>query len=124
MNRREILGWIVALPFVGWCWEAVVPHCKKLVGGRSQKQYLYVQSDIGQDTPGYGDSPERPTATLDHALTLCEDGGDACVYVLPGHRETIQGKSAVNADLSKSGKLAVIGLGESGNRPVFEFQDE
>ena len=78
----------------------------------------YVDSGIGTDGAGYGQSPQSPTATLDYVIALTTaDNGDV-IYVAPGHAETLTGADGV--DIDKAG-LRIVGLGEGANKPVFTF---
>lgn len=76
---------------------------------------LYVD-DSGSDAAGYGESPDKPVATLDYAVGLCTaDQGDV-IFVMPGHAESLAADSAVDIDVAG---VTVIGLGWGRNMPTF-----
>lgn len=77
----------------------------------------YVPGGIaGVDHTSYGDTPYRPFATLDYAVSQCMAGRSDVIYVLPGHAETIATATALDIDIAST---RVIGLGVGSNRPTF-----
>jgi hypothetical protein len=78
----------------------------------------FVDSGIGVDGAGYGQSPDTPVATLDYAVGLCTANNGDVIYVMPGHAETIIGDSGVDIDVAG---VKVIGLGWGASRPTFNF---
>ena len=70
---------------------------------------FFVHSVTGSDIPSpYGDSPDKPFATVDYAIGKCTaDKGDV-IYVMPGHVETLASASAIDCDVSG---ISIIGIG-------------
>lgn len=79
---------------------------------------FFACSVTGTDAAGYGLSPDAPTATIDYAIGLCTAAKGDCIYVLPGHTETLTGAASVAADVSG---ISIIGLGTGRNRPVLNY---
>ena len=78
----------------------------------------YVDSGIGTDGAGYGQSPQSPTATLDYVIALTTASNGDIIYVAPGHAENLSAVDGV--DIDKAG-LRIVGLGEGANRPTFTY---
>lgn len=78
----------------------------------------YVPGGVaGSDTAGaHGDTPYRPFATLDYAVSQCTANRGDYIYVLPGHAETIATATALALDVAG---ITVIGLGSGNTRPTF-----
>jgi hypothetical protein len=99
-------------------------YFRRAVGGRvaiedmarSCGQRLFVCSGTGTDGSGYGFSPEKPLATLLHAISHCEDHKGDIVYLMPGHAEAIA--AATSAVIDKAG-VEIIGLGRGSLQPTF-----
>lgn len=68
------------------------------------------------DSGGYGDTPYRPFATLDYAVSRCTAARGDVIYVNPGHAETIATATALDVDISG---VRIIGIGNGSNRPTF-----
>jgi hypothetical protein len=76
---------------------------------------FFVDSNKGSnDYPGK--NPEKPFATVDHAVTHCTSGKMDTIFVAPNHAETIS--SSTEMRISVDG-ICVIGLGRGENRPTF-----
>jgi len=78
----------------------------------------FVHSGTGSDAAGYGQSPDKPTASLDYAIGLCAASKGDVIYVLPGHTETIAATDGFDADVAG---IKIIGLGWGAARPTFTF---
>ena len=65
-----------------------------------------------------GDSPQRPLATLNGAMTRATASNGDMVVLMPGHAETVT--SATSHVISKAG-LTIVGVGIGSNRPTFTF---
>lgn len=76
----------------------------------------FVDSGIGSNAAGFGQSPDAPTATLDYAVGLCTANNGDVIYVMPGHAENLAADSAVDIDVAG---ITVIGLGSGADRPTF-----
>lgn len=73
------------------------------------------------DSAGYGNTPDKPFATLDYAVASCTaDKGDV-IYVMPGHNEGIT--AAAEIDLDVAG-ITVRGLGRGSNKPTIDFDHQ
>lgn len=59
---------------------------------------------------------QRPFATLQRAIDMCDQGTGDIIMIKPGHMETISSATALL--LNKSG-IAIIGLGSGCQRPMF-----
>lgn len=69
---------------------------------------------VGVDAAGaYGDSPQRPFATIDYAHNQCAANRGDLIIVLPGHAETTT--AAITCDLAG---VRIAGLGVGRNRPA------
>lgn len=78
---------------------------------------LFVLSVNGVDEiTAYGSRPDRPLATIDYAINNSASGDT--IYVLEGHRETINSSAALVPDVPK---LSIIGVGTENNRPVISL---
>ena len=72
----------------------------------------------GASDGNLGDSPDKPLATLNGAITRATaDNGDY-IFLMPGHAENCS--SATTQVISKSG-LTIIGIGQGSIRPTFTF---
>lgn len=78
---------------------------------------FYVDSNAAgaSDGEGYGSTPDSPLATIDYAIGLCTANQGDVIIVLPGHAESINAASAIDAD--KAG-ISIIGLGIGEDRPT------
>lgn len=95
--------------------------------GAGSGQTFYVDSVSGADTAGNGTKPSRPFATVNFAVGQCTANSGDTVIVLEGHTETVT-TSASGSSLAGAGELnfgvagvRVIGLGNPGTAPVFNF---
>lgn len=82
--------------------------------------HLFVDSGAtgAADTAGHGYSWSNPTATLNHAMTLCTaDQGDI-VHIAAGHSETVTTSSSTHPDIDIAG-VHVIGHGSGYSKPTF-----
>lgn len=86
--------------------------------GFSTGSRFFANSATGTDAPGYGLSPDSPTASLDYAIGLCTANKGDIVYVMPGHAESTSAANAELFDLDVAG-VSVIGLGVGDKRPTF-----
>lgn len=87
-------------------------------GGR----VLYVGNRTGT-TNGNGKSPNSPLATLSEAVTLMAtnlNGQGDCIYVLPGHAESVDAADWMS-ELSTLAGLSIVGLGTGTQRPTFTW---
>lgn len=67
------------------------------------------------DTPGYGDNPDRPFATIDYAIGQCEANNGDRIHVMPGHTETVVAAAGIDFDVAG---IEVIGMGIGTSRPT------
>lgn len=65
-----------------------------------------------------GDSPQRPLATLNGAITKATANNGDMIILMPGHTETVA--SALTQVIDKAG-LTILGVGVGSNRPTFNF---
>lgn len=91
-------------------------------GGRETTGSVYFVSSTAPGASNnvntHGTNPTTPFATLDYAIGACNaDKGDL-IYLMPGHAETINAASGIDADVSG---ITIIGLGNGRKRPVFTF---
>lgn len=70
------------------------------------------------DAAGYGQSPDKPFATLDYAESVCTANNGDVIYLMPGHAETVATAGAISFTLAG---ITVIGLGKGADRPTFTF---
>lgn len=59
---------------------------------------------------------QKPFATLQRAIDMCDQGTGDIIMIKPGHQETISSATALL--LNKAG-IAIIGLGSGCQRPIF-----
>lgn len=72
---------------------------------------------VGVDAAGaFGDSPQRPFATIDYAIGQCAANRGDIIYVLPGHNEGIT--ASITLDVAG---VQILGLGHGNTRPVIDF---
>lgn len=82
--------------------------------------HLFVDSGAtgAGDTAGHGYSWANPTATLNHAMTLCTANQGDIVHIAAGHSETVTTTSTTHPDLDIAG-VHVIGHGSGYSKPTF-----
>ena len=74
---------------------------------------------VGVDAAGaYGDSPQKPFATMEYATNQCSDNRGDVVEVLPNHTETIDAASDLNLDVAG---VHYYGLGYGSTRPTINY---
>lgn len=74
---------------------------------------------VGVDAAGvYGDSPQKPFATVDYAFGQCVANRGDVIVCLPGHSETLAAAAAIDADVAG---VTVYGLGRGSARPTFNL---
>ena len=80
----------------------------------------YVPGGVaGVDSAGaYGDTPQKPFATIDYAVGQCTANRGDWIVVLPGHVEAVA--AAAGLDLDVAG-LRIIFLGEGSTRGTIRF---
>lgn len=77
----------------------------------------YVPGGIaGVDHTSYGDTPQRPFATWDYAVSQCTANRGDVIVINPAHAETIATATALDIDVAG---VRTIGLGTGANRPTF-----
>jgi len=76
---------------------------------------FFVHSGTGTDAAGYGTAPDKPTATIDYAISLCTASKGDIIYVMPGHAESITSATAINCDVAG---ISIIGLGDGNLIPA------
>jgi len=74
-------------------------------------------STTGEDSAGYGQSPDSPVLTVDYAIGLAAAGDT--IYVAEGHNE---GSSSVIFDADVAG-IKIIGCGVGSRRPTFDYDN-
>lgn len=80
---------------------------------------FFVDSNHAQksDSPlPWGESPDKPFATLDYAIGRCTANQGDHILVMPNHAETITGAAGIAADVAG---ITIIGLGHGNQRPRF-----
>lgn len=75
---------------------------------------LWVDSNTGSNQNK--GTRERPLATLDYAIGLCDSNKGDTIMIKPGHSETITGAGGIAADVAG---IRIVGLGSYSNRPRF-----
>jgi hypothetical protein len=81
---------------------------------------FFVQSTNSNagDSPGKGQTPDAPFATINYAVSQCTaDQGDL-ILVLPGHVETLTAAAAVAVNVAG---VTILGLGEGRQRPRVNY---
>ena len=73
---------------------------------------LFVHSD-GTDSPGYGENPNAPFASIDYAIGNCVANALDRIFVLPGHAETITGTD-ITVDVAG---ITIEGIGRGSLMP-------
>ena len=90
-----------------------IPLADRITSGNA----LFVSSVDGVDEiTSYGSKPDRAVATIDYAINNSASGDT--IYVMEGHRETINSTAALVPDVPK---LSIIGIGNENNRPVISL---
>jgi len=81
---------------------------------------FFVQSghSAASDAAGYGNTPDKPFATLDYAVGKCTANQGDTIYVMPGHNEGITTAAQIALDMAG---IRVIGLGWGSLKPTFDF---
>ncbi len=87
--------------------------------GDSTGTRFYVHSVTGTDAAGWGNSPEKPVATLDYAIGLCTTLKHDIIYIVPGHAETYT-TTGTKCTFDVIG-VRIVGLGQGSNRATFTF---
>lgn len=77
---------------------------------------FWVDSGLGSDS-GSGDR-DHPFATIDYAIGRCTASNGDRIMVAAGHAETLTAAGAITCDVAG---VAIIGIGEGGNRPTLTF---
>lgn len=72
-------------------------------------------SSTNGDTAGFGDSPDKPFATIDFAVGQCTASNGDRIYVMPGHAETIAAAADLAFDVIG---IEVIGIGNGTTKPT------
>ena len=75
-------------------------------------------SATGADAAGYGENPDAPFLTIDHAIGNCTASNGDWIVVMPGHAENVSTAAYIDAD--KAG-VRLIGLGTGRNSPVLTW---
>lgn len=79
---------------------------------------LFVHSGTGSDSPGRGQTPDEPLASIDYAVGLCTANKGDVIYAMPGHTETVSAAGGLDLDVAG---VSIIGLGSGSNRPTVNF---
>lgn len=82
--------------------------------------YFVDSGATGVSDGNLGDSPERPLATLNGAITRATASNGDMIVLMPGHAENCS--SATTQVISKAG-LSIVGVGRGSSRPTFTFTD-
>lgn len=82
------------------------------------KVFFVNNSMVDASNGNIGSEPDRPLATLDHAIGRCVAARQDVIILGPGHRETLTAAFAVDVDISG---VQIIGIGNGENRPTFNF---
>lgn len=85
---------------------------------QSPGRIWFVNSAIGVNAAGYGDSPERPFQQLAYAVIQAVTANGDLILVAPGHTETYA--AAASLDINKA-NLTLLGLGNGLQRPRIIF---
>jgi len=88
------------------------------LAGDDTANKFYVSSATGSDVPHYGETWQKPFASISYALDQCTANNGDAIYVLSGHTKTITADSGVDIDVAG---VSVIGLGQGSDRPTFTF---
>jgi len=81
----------------------------------------YVDSGVGQDTGGRGGTSWADSfATVDYALSRCEDDNDDVIYSRANHAESGTDPGLVTVDIDG---VTIIGCGNGAAAPTFTFAD-
>ncbi len=80
----------------------------------------YVDSTLSSaaDNTGRGQSPNRALATLDYAIGRTTANNGDCIYLRPGHVETIPGGTLIDVDVEG---ITIIAQGEGDDRATFTY---
>lgn len=84
---------------------------------------------VGNNTPGiaasnikaggqWGESPQKPFATLDYAVGRCLANRGDIIMVMPGHAESISAAGALALDVAG---ITIVCMGTGSLRPTFTF---
>jgi len=74
------------------------------------------ENSAAADSPGAGQNPDAPFATIDYAVGQCIANNGDTIYVMPGHAET---KSVTGSLLAIDvAGLTIVGLGDGAIRPT------
>ncbi len=84
--------------------------------GETTGEIFFVHSGTGTDAAGYGQTPDKPLATLDYAVGLCTANKGDRIFLMPGHAETIAGATGCVLDIAG---VEVIGMGRGALTPTF-----
>lgn len=91
----------------------------------AEAQVLFVDSGhtdaTDADDTEHGHSFEKPLATLDYAIGLCEASEGAVILLAPGHVEAYD-DTTTGFDADVVG-IVIIGIGIGSSRPRFDFTD-
>ena len=74
--------------------------------------------DANASDGNLGDSPERPLATLNGAITRAAANNGDFIFLMPGHAENC---SSATTQVIDKADISVIGLGRGSNRPTFTY---
>ncbi len=80
--------------------------------------YFVDSGATGASDGNLGDSPGRPLATLNGAVTRATASNGDLIFLMPGHAENVS--SATTQLISKAG-LTIIGIGHGSLRPTFTY---
>jgi hypothetical protein len=89
--------------------------------------YVDSANAAAQDAPGFGETKDKPFATINYAVSAAGAGANShsvqptagdVILVGVGHTETVSAAGGITFDVAG---LTVIGLGHGGNRPTITF---
>jgi len=100
-----------------WHWMNAIDQLVELGINVGTGSVYYV--DSGLSSAGDGSSWTNAVATLDDAVDLCTASAGDVILIAQGHTETM-GAAANEVDIDVAG-VTVIGLGNGGLQPKFDF---
>jgi len=111
------MAWAKTQVFAQWRGGKVMHMLEQML--TTGDYYFVGNAEAGAgDTVGHGDSPERPFATLNYAITQCTAENNDVVIVMENHAETLAAAAAVVCDCQG---MTIQGVGIGGDKPIFTF---
>jgi hypothetical protein len=104
-------------------WQAMIYLAALGIDNLAEAQLLFVDAihtnALDADDTEHGHSFEKPLATVDYAIGLCEASEEAIILLAPGHYEDYD-DSTTGFDADVAG-IKIIGLGRGSLKARFDF---